>query len=408
MRILYLSQYFPPEIGATQTRAYEMARHLVRLGHQVTMIAEIPNHPSGVTPVEYRGKLLERSTLDGIDVMRVWVKASPVKTRSSRLAFYLSYMVDAFLAGVILARGRYILVYASSPPLFVACAGWGISRIKRIPFVMEVRDLWPAVAVSLGEISSPRTIRLAERLEKFLYRHSAGVVAVTRGFCKYIQALGVDSQKITWIPNGTDPELFNPVHGDRDLRKDLELEGRLVILYAGLLGIAQGLESVLETARLTLGQPDIMYIFIGEGPNKVKLTERKKRENLDNVIFLPEVPREDIISYLNMADILLVPLKNDPIFEAFVPSKLYDFMACGKPVLLSVPGEAREILEEAEGGLYVPPENPEALKEAILKLYKDPDLRLRYGANGRRYMLSHYSRSEQALQLEEFLRSLTR
>ena len=372
------------------------------------MIAEIPNHPSGVTPVEYRGKLLERSTLDSIDVMRVWVKASPVKTRSSRLAFYLSYMVDAFLAGVILARGRYILVYASSPPLFVACAGWGISRIKRIPFVMEVRDLWPAVAVSLGEISSPRTIRLAERLEKFLYRHSAGVVAVTRGFCKYIQALGVDSQKITWIPNGTDPELFNPVHGDRDLRKDLELEGRLVILYAGLLGIAQGLESVLETARLTLGQPDIMYIFIGEGPNKVKLTERKKRENLDNVIFLPEVPREDIISYLNMADILLVPLKNDPIFEAFVPSKLYDFMACGKPVLLSVPGEAREILEEAEGGMYVPPENPEALKEAILKLYKDPDLRLRYGANGRRYMLSHYSRSEQALQLEEFLRSLTR
>src|SRR5574342_1417632 len=181
MRILYLSQYFPPEVGATQTRAYEMARGLVRAGHQVTMIAEVPNHPSGIIPPRYRGKLYERSLWYGIEVIRVWVKASPVKNFRGRMAFYLSYMLMAALAGLSLARGKYDVIYTTSPPLFAGAAGLTLSYLRRIPLVFEVRDLWPESAVALGELRHPRAIKLAELLEKRCYQRARAIVVVTSG-----------------------------------------------------------------------------------------------------------------------------------------------------------------------------------------------------------------------------------
>ena len=172
MRILYLSQYFPPEVGATQTRAYEMARYLVSTGHQVTMLTEVPNHPSGIIPPEYRGKLWERANLDGIDVIRVWVKASPNKTFSTRMAFYLTYMINAALARLLLARDRYDVLVATSPPLFVGGAALALSVLRRTPMVFEVRDLWPESAVALGELSDSRAVALAGKLEKMCYNRA--------------------------------------------------------------------------------------------------------------------------------------------------------------------------------------------------------------------------------------------
>ncbi|HEC33773.1 MAG TPA: glycosyltransferase WbuB, partial [Chloroflexi bacterium] len=172
MRVLYLSQYFPPEVGATQTRAYEMATGLIRAGHQVTMLTEVPNHPEGIIRPEYRGRFWTRETLDGIDVIRVWVKTAPVKTMRTRLAFYLTYMLNATLAGLVLARGRYDVVYATSPPLFVGGAALALSLLRRIPLVFEVRDLWPESAVALGELENPRFIRWATWLEECCYRRA--------------------------------------------------------------------------------------------------------------------------------------------------------------------------------------------------------------------------------------------
>ena len=406
MRVLYLSQYFPPEVGATQTRAYEMARNLVRLGHQVTMIAEIPNHPTGIIPPEYRGKLVERVDLDGIDVIRIWVKTSPTKNTSTRMAFYLSYMFNAVLAGLLLARGRYDAVYATSPPLFVACAGWALSRLRRLPFVFEVRDLWPAVAVSLGELSNPRIIRMAERVERFLYRRAAAIVAVTRGFCEHIQKCGVPPEKITWIPNGTIPELFDPARGDDGLRIKLGLSGKFIVTFAGLHGLAQGLPAVLKAARHLRDTPEIVFLFVGEGPVKSELIAIKEREELDNVLFLPEVPRDAVVPYLNMSDLLLVPLKDDKIFETFIPSKLFDFMACARPIILSVPGEAKEILDEAGAGVFVPPEDGQRLAAVVLELWQDPARLEQFGHQGREYVIQHFSRKAQAEQLAELLRKL--
>lgn len=407
MRILYLSQYFPPEVGATQTRAYEMARNLVKIGHEVTILAEIPNHPTGIIPPEYQGKVIERSQLEGIDVIRVWVKTSPTKTSFTRIAFYLTYMINAFLAGVFFAHGPFDIVYASSPPLFVACAGWALSRVRRVSFVMEVRDLWPAVAVSLGELSNPLILRLAEKLELFLYRKASAIIPVTHGFCQYIQKLGISEVKMFWIPNGTSPEVFDPARVKPELRTKLGLNGKFVVAFAGLHGIAQGLPSILETAKHLQEHPQIVFLFIGEGPVKKELVAIKERDNLTNVIFLSEVPREEIPYYLNISNVLLVPLKDDKIFETFIPSKLFDFMACAKPIILSVPGEAREILETSRSGVFVPPEDSQQLKQAILDLSsQDPTQLHILGKRGREHVIEHYSRDRQAQQLSEVLENI--
>jgi colanic acid biosynthesis glycosyl transferase WcaI len=208
MRILYLSQYFPPEVGATQTRAYEMAQGLIQAGHQVTMIVEVPNHPRGVIPPEYKGKLYERVVLDGIDVIRVWVKTAPVKTFTIRMAFYLSYMLNAILAGLFLARKRYDVIYATSPPLFVGGAGLVLSILRRTPLVFEVRDLWPESAVVLGELQNPLAIALAERLERACYRRARQIVLTTQEMKDHLAKRGIPTEKMQVVRNGANPELF--------------------------------------------------------------------------------------------------------------------------------------------------------------------------------------------------------
>ncbi len=269
MRILYLSQYFPPESGATQTRAYEMGRNLVRMGHSVTVIGEMPNHPSGIIPREYQGKLFERTQLEGMEVIRVWVKASPVKNFRNRMLFYFSYMINATLAGLLLARGRYDLLIATSPPLFVGGAALALSNLRRIPLVFEVRDLWPESAVALGELTNRRAIALATRLEESCYHKAKKIIVVTNGIYQRLVQRGIDSDKIAIIPNGANIDLFQFSQQERQvIRKKLGLEGKFVPVYAGIHGIAQGLESVVEAARLLQEAQDVHILLIGDGPSE--------------------------------------------------------------------------------------------------------------------------------------------
>ncbi len=215
MRILYLSQYFPPEIGATQTRAYEMATGLIRAGHQVTMLTEAPNHPAGIIHPAYRGRFWVRENLNDIDVIRVWVKTSPVKTFRNRMAFYLSYMFNAILAGLFLAQGRYDVIYATSPPLFVGIAGVILSFLRRTPLVFEVRDLWPESAVALGELENPRAIKLATQLEQACYRQARAIVLTTQEMKDHLAHRGIPQEKMYIIRNGANPELFRMIFPKR-------------------------------------------------------------------------------------------------------------------------------------------------------------------------------------------------
>jgi glycosyltransferase involved in cell wall biosynthesis len=411
MRILYLSQYFPPEAGATQTRAYEMATGLIRAGHQVTMLTEVPNHPQGIIHPAYRGKLWVREELDGldsasaIDVLHVWVKASPVKTMRTRLAFYLSYMVNATLAGLLL-REKYDVIYATSPPLFVGGAALALSHLRRTPLVFEVRDLWPESAVALGELKNPRFIRWATRLEEACYRRARHIVVVTQGIYDRLLARQIPEQKLSLIPNGANTDLFHyqPDAGAA-MRRELGLDDRFLVVYAGIHGIAQGLETVLQAAQRLedIHASNIHFLMIGDGPCKADLLKLKTEMVLSNVTMLDAQPRETIPAYLSAADVALVPLRKLELFKGALPSKIFDAWACECPIVLSMEGEARRVLERAQAGVYVEPESPVALAEAIQALSRDRDRCREYGENGRRFVVRHYSRQAQAQRLAALL-----
>ncbi len=407
MRILYLSQYFPPEAGATQTRAYEMARGLIRAGHEVTMLTELPNHPQGIVHPAYRGKAWVREELEGIDVVHVWVKASPVKTLRTRMAFYLSYMVNAALAGLSLARGRYDVIYATSPPLFVGGTALALSTLRRTPMVFEVRDLWPESAVALGELSNPRFIRWATALEERCYHRARRIIVVTQGIYDRLVERGFPPEKLDLIPNGANTELFRhrPEAGAA-VRRELGLESRFLVTYAGIHGIAQGLEVVLKAADRLRDHPAVHFLMVGDGPCKAELLRQKEKMGLDNVTMLDAQPREEIPAYLSAADVALVPLRKLEIFKGALPSKIFDAWACECPVILSMQGEAREVLERAQAGVYVEPESPEELARTVSELANRPEALRRYGRNGRRFVEEHYSRQAQARRLATLLESL--
>jgi len=404
MHILYLSQYFPPEVGATQTRAYEMASNWARIGHSVTILSEVPNHPSGIIPQGYHGKLYERSDLDGIDVIRVWVRASPLKNFRNRMLFYLTYMLNASAAGIFLARGHYDLVYASSPPLFVGGAALFLSWIRRIPLVFEVRDLWPESAVALGELSNSRAINWATRLEEACYHRARLIVVVTQGILDRLAQRGVDPGKLSLVPNGANVDMFHySDEGRARIRRSLGLEDRFIAIYAGIHGIAQGLDTAIEAAKLLRDDPRMHIILVGDGPKKAELIELAQLYSLPNLTLLPEQPREQIVNYLSAADVALIPLRNLDIFKGALPSKMFDAWACERPVILSVDGEARQIMEQAGGGIFVHPEDPHALAEQLRQLAVQPDKCQEMGKRGRRFTVENFSRKVLADKLAALL-----
>ena len=394
MRVLLVSQYYPPEIGATQNRMSEFVRGLRARGHDVDVLTEVPNHPTGVIAPEYRRgwRFVERAA-DGSRVVRVWVAASAKKTFGRRLAFYGSFFAASLAAATRLPT-HYHVVAATSPPLPAAAAGLALSRWKQARFVLDVRDLWPKAAKALGELSNRHAYWAAERLERKLYRSAARITATTQAFCSYIGTHGGDPARIVHIANGTRLDLFEP---SRPKAAPAGMGGQreMVVGYVGLHGIAQGLDTLLDAAALLREHP-VRWMFVGEGPIKNRLITRAKAQGLSKVHFFPAIPLSECASWLNVADVVVVPLAADKTFDAFVPSKLFDAMACARPVLLSVNGEARHILETAGAGRFVTAGDPRALCDAVLALNGDPDAREAMGRRGRAFVERHYSREEQA------------
>lgn len=396
MKVLLVSQYFVPEVGATQNRMLEFARALSRAGHRVDVLTEVPNHPSGVIAEPFRRGWVHVERTPDYTATRVWVVTAPRKTFWTRLAFYFSFVCMALVASIRLAP-RYDVVIATSPPLPAALAGLVIGRMKRSAFVLDVRDLWPHAAAALGELSPGLAYRLAERGEMWLYRSATLIAATTREFCRHIERRGIPAARIQHVPNGTRPDIFRPSHpGAAAFRAAQSLEGQFVVAYAGLHGLAQGLPVVLDAAARLLPERDVTFLFIGEGPVKARLVDDAALRRLTNVRFLPEMPIDACAAALSAADALLVPLAPHRVFDMFVPSKLFDAMATGRPVLLSVDGEAREILERAGAGVFVPPGDADGLAEAILRLRSDPSGREHMGARGRAFVLEHYDRRREA------------
>ena len=401
LRVLIVSQYFPPEVGATQSRMQAFAEHLAARGHEVTVICEFPNHPHGVIPHEYRGRIYEDDRSNPYRVLRVWVKASEEKTQQTRMEFYLSYM--ALATAMAPVAGRADVVLATTPPLFTGVAGAALARLNGAPLVLDVRDLWPAAAVSLRQISDGATLKLAEWLERRLYREAAAVVAVTRPFCDHIDAIRRADPPTTLIPNGT-LELFFEAEKGASREALGAADGDFLVTFAGTHGIAQGLDSVLEAARLLEGEA--RFAFVGDGPLKGSLVELATERGVRNVAFHAQVPLDEMPPLLAASDALLVPLSGHPTFRDFVPSKLIDAMAVGRPVVLSAAGEAARIHELAGAGVVADPEDAEALARCVRWLQAHPTEAEEMGRRGREFARTRL-RSVQARRLEELLLDVT-
>jgi glycosyltransferase involved in cell wall biosynthesis len=407
MRILIVSHYFPPEGGPASARIQGLARNLVRLGHMVTVLTGFPNYPQGHLVKPYKVRLIQKECLDGISVIRSFMAVLRSRGPVSRLLNYLSFTLSAIAAGV-LSRERFDVVIASSPPLFLGFSGYVISRAKGCPLVFDVRDIWPDIAVAVGEVEPGSTIyRLLRWLEDFTYRKSDLITVVTQEKARILIKKGVEEAKIRVVSNGIDDEFLDtPI--DRDLRRRLGLEGCFLVLYAGLLGKAQGMDDVLEAAAILQNRAAaVRFVIVGDGVEKQRLTTKADGLTLRNVLFLPYISKSEVRSYLSMADLLVVPLKNSDLRDS-VPSKLYECMSVGVPVLLSADGESRDVLALADAGVAVSPGEPAAMGQIVLDLAGDPELRRRLGANGLNYVLRNCLRSKVAVDLQKALEQVVR
>ena len=402
MKILYVCQYFPPEMGAPAARAVELARHWARSGHDVTVLTGFPNHPTGAVPPEWRPRLrnlVYRETVDGIHVVRTWLLPLPNRKSYERILNYSSFCVSAALRGLELRRPDVVI--ATSPQLLVGLAGWWIALWQRVPFVFEVRDLWPEslAAVGMGKENS-MLHRVLGGIAGFLYHHADRIVPVTPAFKQHIvQHWGITAQKIDVVENGVETDLFSSDPAADQLRRSLDLENKFVVAYIGTLGMAHGLDTLIDAAtRLQATAPEIAFLLVGEGADKERILALARERKLQNLRVVDQQPRERVPAFISAADACAVLLKKSDLFKTVIPTKMLEFMACARPVLLGVDGQARQLLEEAKGGVFVEPENANALIEAITALAKDSCLRKKYGANARAYVLEKCSREKTAMQ----------
>jgi len=406
MRVLVVSQYFPPESGACAIRVRSFVRSLKAEGHDVVVLTEKPCYPEGVIEEEYRGGLFEERVVDGVPVINTWVYTRPEASFVTQLLSYLTFMLMA-IVGAGRTEGQFDIVLASSPPLTVGGAGWVVSLMKGGSFVLDVRDLWPEVAVAMGEVENPFLIRVAEQVEHFLYRRADGITAATQGFCDHIATKVADPPPLERIMNGTVPSTFDRSGRREDVREALDVEeDTFVVTYAGIMGRAQGLGHILEAAAELKTEERIAFHLRGDGSVKDELIEASREQSLDNVRFFDYCPLEKAAAHIAASDALLVPLADDDLYRWFIPSKLFDSMATGQPVLLSVNGEAREILNDAGAGLYYPPEDGNALADNIRRLLDHPEERAQMGERGRVYAEENCTRRAQAREMVQFLESI--
>lgn len=408
MRILYVSQYFPPEMGAPAARVYELSREWVKRGHAVQVLTGFPNHPTGVIPEGYRGELLRRETLEGIEVIRAPIYAAPNKDIVRRSANYLSFAASASLLGPVLARKPDVLI-ATSPQFLVGLTGLWLSKALGVPFVFEVRDLWPASIVAVGALpEGSLPIRGLELLEKTLYRAADRIVAVTDSFVDEIVSHGGEREKIRVVKNGVDLEVFHPAPKENEIRASLGLQGKFVATYIGTHGMAHGLGTILQAAERLKGDDRFRFLLVGEGAEKAKLKANAQERGLSNVLFLDQQPRETIPGYIAASDACLVLLRALGLFKTVLPSKIFEFWGCARPIVLGVEGEARALLEEARAGIVFPPEDVGALVVALQGLAAEPGRAEEMGRAGRKYVEGNFSREVLAERYLEILAEVVR
>ena len=404
MRILFISHYFPPEVNAPASRTHEHCRRWVADGHEVTVVTGVPNHPAGQLFPGFRNRWIQEESVDGIRVIRTWMLLTANSGFLKRILNYVLFGITAAWASRRVRKPDVVI--ATSPQFFCGLSGAVVARLKRRPFVLEIRDLWPKSIVELDQLKEGPALRALEALENWMYHQADGIVVNTRAFIEHITARGIDQDRIELVYNGIDADRFQPREPDETLIQEYDLENRLTVAYVGTLGLAHGLATVIETAGQLKEQEEILFLLIGAGAESDRLEESVREQGLSNVRLIGLQPREKMPAWIATIDILLVCLRDLPVFETVIPSKIFEFLAQERPVIVTARGEIARMTREADVALVAEPENPKALADAILNLQTHPDQANSRAERGRRWVLEQFIRDDLARKMMRFVEKI--
>lgn len=414
-RILFLTPYYPPEIGAPQSRISELAKKLRDRGHEISVLCAVPNYPSGVVPREYRGKFLVRQKIDGIPVYRTYIFAAPNKGFLKRLVTHLSFAAASLLAFVRLRRElRPDISIVESPPLFMAFTAIAMRLLFGVPYIFNVSDVWPDSAVDLGMVKNKFLIKCAALLEAAAYRFSAGVACVTRGIVDNIRRKNVEFRKVHFLPNGVDCSFFSHeklAAGAYDaeisaFREKFGLAGKFTVLYSGTIGISQNLGFLIDLAEKARKNEKIHFLIVGDGAEREKLEEKARSLGLKNVSFERLIPKAMMPALIASADACVVSLLDIAVFRGALPSKMYEYMAMKKPILMFAAGECVELLEKAGAGLASYPGDAAAALKNLQTLAAGGEAVSRMGENAYKFVSENFSRDVICSKWEKTLENL--
>jgi glycosyltransferase involved in cell wall biosynthesis len=401
MHILLIHQAFAAIDEPGGTRHHELALYLAGRGHKVTIIASPVSYLTGEATSTID---VSNSGHEHITIIRPPVYRALHRSFVHRIVNFFSFMLSSFWAGLRVKDVN--LVWGTSPPIFQSMTAWALARIKRVPFLFEIRDLWPAFAIAVGVLTNPMLIRASEWLERFLYRRADMTMVNSPGFTEHVKSRGADQVEL--IPNGSDTRMFDPAADGQDFRQQHGLESKYVALYAGAHGMSNDLEVLLETAGRLKDQTEIAIVLLGDGKEKHHLQALASQKDLHNVIFIPSVPKDEMSGALAAADACVAILKPIAMYKTVYPNKVFDYMAAGRPVILAIDGVIRDVVESAQCGIIVPPGDAESLANAIQLLAREPKQGLILGQNGRRYVETYFDRAVLAERLNVLLESILR
>jgi glycosyltransferase involved in cell wall biosynthesis len=401
MHILLIHQAFAALDEPGGTRHHELARYLAQKGHKVTIIASPVSYLTG----NGQQKRVRKQVDDlGVTIIRSYTLPALHRSFVWRILSFLSFMISSFVNGLFVRKVD--LVWGTTPPIFQGPAAWLLARLKGVPFLLEVRDLWPAFAVAVGVLKNKTLIRLSEWLERFLYKHADRLMVNSPGYIDHVTTRG--AREVTLIPNGADPAMFNPEDDGAAFRQAHGLEDQFVVLYAGAHGLSNDLDVVLDAAALLKDKPAIRIVLLGDGKEKSRLQARAAELGLDKVLFLPPVPKSAMSEALAAADACLAILKPIELYKTTYPNKVFDYMAAGRPVILAIDGVVRQVVEKAQAGIPVTPGDARSLADAITDLASNPAKCRTMGKKGRTAIEMEFSRIELAEKFTALLETMRR
>lgn len=403
MKLVILTQYFPPEVGAPQNRLYELAVRLQKKGVEVTILTAMPNYPAMQIHADYKGKWYKKENVEGLTIHRSWIYVTKSKGVVKRLMNYFSFVITSFWVGLFkLPKHDFLLV--ESPPLFLGKTAYALSRLHGSKMIFNVSDLWPESAEKLGIVTNKTFLKAATLLEEFLYQRAALVTGQTQGICSNIQNR-FPKKQVYWLPNGVDIGYYDHNKITSDFReKNGFRNDDFILLYAGIIGHAQGLQVILKAAERLQSHDRIQFILLGSGPEKEGLIELKNTLQLRNVHFLDTVEKSQMPAIVAAADAAVIPLKKLDLFLGAIPSKIFENLAMKKPIVLGVEGEAKTLfIEQGKAGMAFEPENDQDLARVVLEMFQNPKLCKEMGENGLTFVSAHFTRD---LIAEKFLNTL--